>query len=650
MKSRLTLLLALLALIAGVVTSTSPSRAAEEEPAGPKVLRPAAAGDARVRVVHASADAPAVDVYVDDSRVLSNVPFGAVSDYLDVPPGERRIRVVPAGGAPVDAVINVLTTLVGNQSYTVAACRPLAGNAIATPCVTEDSLAAPDPGEARVRLFHYAAPPTPSPVDVRVGDGSGAEVINDAAYLAAPVVAEVAAGSYDLAVTTEDGSTVATTLKGVQLQAGKIYDLFAVGVLGQSSFRVLSTITEPGAQVRVVHAVSGAPAVDVYVDGALALSNVPFFALSDYLTVPAGARSVSVTVTGTTTPIIGPANLSFEAGRSYTVAARGTASNPLSIGVEIYLDDRSTPAAGRARVRVLHLSPDAPAVTPFANGMPLLFSSISYPNASPYIDVPAGTYNVEARVTSGAAAITLPFLTLEEGRIYDIFAVDQVARIRGEVRITETSAKVRVVHASPTAGDVDIYVDAARVAAGVPFQAISDYLTVQPGLRRVRVVPAGANPDAVAAIDATLSFEAGKFYTVAARNDAAAITASVFVDSTGVAADGRAKVRVYHLSSAVNAVTPTGVDVRVAGGATLINDLTLGNSATIEVPAGSYNLEVTNASGALVLATLSNTVAEGRISYDLFAIDTTGQPTVISTSSLGRNIPIYTVYAPVVSR
>src|SRR5690606_27820043 len=42
---------------------------------------------ARVRVVHASPDAPTVDVWVNDALTLENVPFKAVSDYLSVPGG-----------------------------------------------------------------------------------------------------------------------------------------------------------------------------------------------------------------------------------------------------------------------------------------------------------------------------------------------------------------------------------------------------------------------------------------------------------------------------------------------------------------------------------------------------------------------------------
>ena len=54
-------------------------------------------GEARVRVVHASPDAPDVDVLLDDTVVLSDVPYLAASDYLEAPAGEPNVKVNAAG-------------------------------------------------------------------------------------------------------------------------------------------------------------------------------------------------------------------------------------------------------------------------------------------------------------------------------------------------------------------------------------------------------------------------------------------------------------------------------------------------------------------------------------------------------------------------
>src|SRR6187551_403638 len=79
------------------------------------------------------------------------------------------------------------------------------------------------------------------------------------------------------------------------------------------------------ALVRVVHASPDAPAVDVYVDGNKALSNVPFFTASDHLPLPAGLHDIKVTPAGdANTAVIDAKGVSFEAGNAYTVAATGT--------------------------------------------------------------------------------------------------------------------------------------------------------------------------------------------------------------------------------------------------------------------------------------------------------------------------------------
>ena len=49
-----------------------------------------AAGDACVNVVHASPDAPAVDVYVDGALALSNLAFPGSSGWVALPAGPHQ--------------------------------------------------------------------------------------------------------------------------------------------------------------------------------------------------------------------------------------------------------------------------------------------------------------------------------------------------------------------------------------------------------------------------------------------------------------------------------------------------------------------------------------------------------------------------------
>lgn len=173
------------------------------------------------------------------------------------------------------------------------------------------------------------------------------------------------------------------------------------------------------ARVMAVHASPDAPAVDLLVDGAVAGSGLAFPNNTGYLTVTAGTRNVKVNVAGTATTVIN-ADLPLLAGGNYTVFARGPVA---SIGALVVADDLTAPAAGKAHVRFVHLSPDAPAVDVAVTGGPVLFANKAFEQYSAFAPVDAGTYNLEVRPAgSGSVVLALPGITLETGRIYTVFA------------------------------------------------------------------------------------------------------------------------------------------------------------------------------------------------------------------------------------
>ena len=195
------------------------------------------------------------------------------------------------------------------------------------------------------------------------------------------------------------------------------------------------------AMVRVVHASPDAPAVDVWINGSKvdALTNVPFFTASGYLPLPAGSYDILVVPAGQTSPaVIDAKGVTISAGMAYTIAATGFLSN---IQPTILVDNLSAPEAGKAHVRVIHTSPDAPAVDIRVAGGPALISNLAFPNASDYLPVDAGTYNLEV-TPAGSTTVVLPIngVALEAGRIYDVFAVGDLANLRVEPVVTTPMA------------------------------------------------------------------------------------------------------------------------------------------------------------------------------------------------------------------
>jgi hypothetical protein len=172
-------------------------------------------------------------------------------------------------------------------------------------------------------------------------------------------------------------------------------------------------------RVMAVHASPDAPAVDLLVDGSVAGSGLAFPSNTAYLAVSSGTRNLKVNVGGTTTTVV-DANLPVAAGASYTVFATDSVTR---IAPLVLTDDLATPASGKAHVRFVHLSPNAPAVDVAVQGGGVLFGNRAFKQFTSFTPVDAGTYDLEVRLAgTGTVVLPLPGIALAPGKIYTVFA------------------------------------------------------------------------------------------------------------------------------------------------------------------------------------------------------------------------------------
>jgi hypothetical protein len=172
-------------------------------------------------------------------------------------------------------------------------------------------------------------------------------------------------------------------------------------------------------------------------------------------------------------------------------------------------------SAQNGRVRVVHASPDAPAVDIYVNGGKVL-ENLPFKEYSDYLAVPAGTYNVEIKVTGTDTVVKALSLPVAANRDYTAVAVGYATGNRQpgfDVKLLEddnalpanNGVKLRVMHGAPGAPEVDVYVTGPfetlmgkdPVLARVPFNAASGYLTVPVANYQARVAVAGTKTVAI---------------------------------------------------------------------------------------------------------------------------------------------------------
>ena len=182
---------------------------------------------AGVRVGHFSADAPNVDVYANGGAILTDVPFGTLSDYLFVPAGTYQVQVVPTGASLEEGpvVIDEELTFDAGTLTTVAATNDLAN---ITPVVLKDKAVKPKPDGAKVRVVHLSA--NAPKVDV-APDGSAVKdaIVSDLKFGQAKGYLNVPAGEVDLEIRPAGKKAAAFDIPALMLEDGKAYSAIAIG-------------------------------------------------------------------------------------------------------------------------------------------------------------------------------------------------------------------------------------------------------------------------------------------------------------------------------------------------------------------------------------------------------------------------------------
>jgi hypothetical protein len=386
--------------------------------------------------------------------------------------------------------------------------------------------------------------------------------------------------------------------------------------------------------LKIIHAVSDAPNVNIEGTGGLLVNGLPFAQSTAKYNVPAGTLSVAVDAilpNNAKARVIGPASLNLLSTQTYAVFAVGRAANS-SIEALVVNQPVAALSTGNARVQIVHAAASAPMVDIHVTAPDATLSSgtvtgtLSFKQFSAALTVPAADYRV--RVTLPGQPTSVVFdsgrITLASGTDLTVAAINN--RFAGpspvsllavdangnvsDIKDSKSTANVRVVHAVSDAPAVDVLLNNAKAIPGLKFPEFTDYAKLTPGAYNVKVAAAANN--SVVVINADLNLTAGSFYTVLATGSLGGntITPLVLADNPRRVATA-AQIRLIHGSTLAG-----NVDIYV----TANSDISTASPAFSNVPFKAETGYVSLTPGSYVVTvtpTGSKTAAIGPLRLDL---------------------------------
>ncbi len=356
---------------------------------------------ASVRVVHASADAPAVDVYIKGTAapVIRNLQFGQTSNYLKVPVGAYEFVIRAAGSARRSAPVYTTPSLLlgAGQSITAVASGSLQGllrgDAASAfrvlPLAENFSLNANR--VAKLRIVHGGADAPSVGIDVGDDNPTAPEVGSLARFADTGAAGVSLPSGVPLQVGITAGGARVTSFTTPELPAGANLFAIATGFLAEApdNFKKYSgnrdgfelLVVGPAGTIGFIkqnplvyalHASPDAPMVDIFAGSARLYSGISFGELSSGLRVPPGAYTLDVFPAQMgprpmAAPVFSYATPALGAGERYLAVARGflapgAGTSEAGFGITALAVTRAG-TLNDDGTTFLHAVPDAPPVT-----------------------------------------------------------------------------------------------------------------------------------------------------------------------------------------------------------------------------------------------------------------------------------------------
>ena len=193
---------------------------------------------------------------------------------------------------------------------------------------------------------------------------------------------------------------------------GLLLSTFNSCVKGEESSVDISSLS-------IIHASPGLPAIDFYYNGGR-INGDSIIAYGD--TIPnkflnSGTASIVVKKYISSITYIST-SIEFESEKNYSFFIAG---KPNEVTYLLTTDDLNAPASGKAKLRFINLSPDAPDLS-FKMNSGNLFGSMAFKAYSEFSLVDPGNHVISIHNSASGAKLAEQNLTIEAGKVYTVWA------------------------------------------------------------------------------------------------------------------------------------------------------------------------------------------------------------------------------------
>jgi hypothetical protein len=199
-----------------------------------------------------------------------------------------------------------------------------------------------------------------------------------------------------------------------------------------------NTVQPPFALLSVINASPGSPNVDFYLDqNRASVYPIIYGGGLDYLQAYSGDRKVSFYTTGTQTVYLAD-TIKLQQDKYYSLFLANEAGHQETILVN---DSISRPADGKAAIRFVNLSQNAPAADLVIKDGATLVTNKGYKGVSPFVPVDQkANYTIEVRQTGTTTVLaSLTNVPLNNGSIYTVW----LQGVNGATDAKKLTAKIQ---------------------------------------------------------------------------------------------------------------------------------------------------------------------------------------------------------------